>query len=329
MRIAVIGSGAMGTMFAARLSKAASVSLFGTWKEQLSTIEEYGLVLTDHSGGENKYELAVGDYSSNEGSYHVALILVKGSQTERAAAAAKNILSQDGLALTLQNGLGHVEILEASVGPDRSALGITSEGAMIMGLGRTHHSGAGVTYVGTTPSTEERLSQIAAVFRNSGFETHLSQDLDGLVWGKLVVNAGINPLTALLQVRNGFLTTDKVVQDLMCRAAEETRAVAEAKGIKLPYESASTRIVEVAIATAENRSSMAQDIARGAPTEIDSINGQIVRNADHLNVDVPVNRALLHLIKHQISTGDWRSAISSLSGEIKGHFEYLALIGNS
>lgn len=286
-------------------------------------------MLTDNSGSEDKYDLAVGDYSSKDATYHVALILVKGSQTERAAAAAKNFLSQDGLALTLQNGLGHYEILEDAVGPDRSALGITSEGAMIVGLGRTHHSGAGVTYLGTTPSTEERLLQIAAVFRNSGFETHLAQDLDGLVWGKLAVNAGINPLTALLQVRNGFLSTDKDVQNLMCRAAEETRAVADAKGIKFPFESASARIIEVAAATAENRSSMAQDIARGAPTEIDSISGQIVRIADHLNVDVPVNRALLLLVKHQISTGDWRAAISSLSGEIKGHFEYLALIGNS
>lgn len=329
MRIAVIGSGAMGSLFAARLSSNVPVSLFGTWKEQLAKIEESGLVLTDNSGREDRYALPVRDYSSEAGPYQVAVILVKGWQTERAAATANNIIAHDGLALTLQNGLGNYEILVDALGVDRSALGVTSEGAMIVGPGRTHHSGVGVTYFGTTVATRERLLEIATIFRSSGFDTHLAEDLDGLVWGKLAVNAGINPLTALLQVPNGFLVTDEIARTLMCRAAEETRIVAETLGIQLPYKSASARIVEVAKATAENRSSMAQDIARGAPTEIDSINGQIVRNAGQLAVSVPVNRALLHLVKHQISNGDWRSAIGEISKEIRHQFEYLAHIGNS
>jgi ketopantoate reductase len=100
----------------------------------------------------------------------------------------------------------------------------------------------------------------------------------------------------------------------MCQAADETALVAQAQNITLPYESASNRVLEVAQATAENRSSMAQDIARGMPSEIDSISGAIVRIGQQYGVDTPVNQALLILIKSQITSGEWQSKIEKIPG---------------
>lgn len=326
--IAVIGTGAMGSLFAGQLSSNAAVTIVGSWQKQMSAIEEAGLVLIDMEGNQTNHALAVGGYDSVEGPYQYVIILVKGWQTEHAAKTAREILASNGLALTLQNGLGHHGILADLVGESHSALGVTSEGAMIAGPGRIQHTGIGVTHLGTTPATEERLTKMASLLRRSGFETRLAADLDGLVWGKLAVNSGINPLTALLQVRNGFLSTDEIARSMMCRAAEETAALAKVQGIRLPYVSASERITAVAKATAANRSSMAQDIARGAPTEIESINGMVVQIASELGLEVTVNRVLYQLVKDQIATGDWRSEIGKLPGGIRDQFMYLANLGN-
>ncbi|MGB3716326.1 MAG: ketopantoate reductase family protein [Candidatus Promineifilaceae bacterium] len=326
--VAVIGTGAMGSLFAAQLSSNAAVTIVGSWKNQLSAIEESGLFLTDLEGNQTNHALAVGEYDSVEGPYQYAIILVKGWQTVRAAETVREILAPDGLAVTLQNGLGHFEILAALVGESHSAIGVTSEGAMIVGPGRTQHTGIGITHLGTSPATEKRLEKMARLLQRSGFETRLTADLDGLVWGKLAINSGINPLTALLQVRNGFLSTDVIARSLMCQAAEETAAVAKVQGIRLPYVNASEMIIDVAEATAANRSSMAQDIARGAPTEIESINGKVVHIAAEHGLEVTVNRVLYQLVKSQIATGDWRSEISKLPRGMRDQFRYLANQGN-
>jgi len=325
--IVILGSGAMGTLFAARLSAQNNVALVGSWNQQLGSIGESGLILSDASGEQATYSFPVQEYNQAKGTYHLALILVKGWQTKRAVNIARKLLAPDGVVLTLQNGLGHFETLVEIVGEYHAAMGVTSEGAMILKPGFTQHTGIGVTSLGATPITEERLRKVTSLFREAGFATQLVEDLDGLVWGKLVVNSGINPLTALLQVRNGFLVENAVARNIMCLAAEETAAVAESQGIQLPYSSASDQVVDVARSTASNRSSMAQDIARSAPTEIDSINGAIVQIATKQRISVPVNEALLLMVKSQIATsggtGTWRNNIKALWIQ----FENIARLG--
>jgi 2-dehydropantoate 2-reductase len=122
-------------------------------------------------------------------------------------------------------------------------------------------------------------------------------DLQGLIWGKLAINAGINPLTALLQVINGELLERPDAKHLMARAAKEVAAVAVAKGIKLSPQDAETQILEVAWRTAKNRSSMYQDVLRGAPTEIDVICGAVVREGRRLRIPTPVNEILWRLVR--------------------------------
>jgi 2-dehydropantoate 2-reductase len=326
MRIVVVGSGAMGSLFAARLSATVDICMLGSWQEQIGAINESGILLIHPDGLETKHEFPATTSVEKVGKTEIALILVKGWQTESAASSARKILTHDGLALTLQNGLGNLEKVATSVGEERAVLGITSEGATMIRPGAVRHAGVGQTFLAATESTSARLTKLTALFQAAGFESDLVDDPQALVWAKLAVNAGINPLTALLRAQNGFLLLHAVTKSLMSQAAQEAADVAKAMGIRLPYDSAAGRAMEVARATATNWSSMAQDMARGMPTEIDSICGAIIEYGDKSGVATPVNQALLYLVKSQISTGDWRGRIEQLSPELRSHFAELAAL---
>lgn len=294
MRIAIIGIGAMGCLFGARLAPLADVVMVGTWPEGLAALRERGIVLAD-AQGERAIPVQVAGGAALP-PCDLALVLVKSYQTARAAQQAVGLLAPQGLALTLQNGLGNAEVLAASLGASRVALGVTAQGAMLLGPGRVYHAGAGPTYLGITPTTRSRLEEVSTLFRQAGLETHLTENIAGLVWGKLVVNSAINPLTALLRLSNGALLENESARALMEAVAWETATVAQAQGIRLPFDDPAERVREVAAHTARNRSSMLQDVLRGAPTEIDAINGAIVRTGQRLGIPTPVNATLWRLV---------------------------------
>jgi 2-dehydropantoate 2-reductase len=193
--------------------------------------------------------------------------------------------------------LGNLELLSKAVGPQRAAIGITAQGATVSQPGQLRHAGEGPTYLAGTPSQLAQLQTVSELFNAAGIETSLADNVDSLVWGKLAINAGINPLTALLNVSNGALVENQILRRVMSAAAEEVEQVAAAQGIRLPYASAAERTAEVSKATASNRSSMLQDLSRQAPTEIEAISGVVVQLGDKLGVPTPVNRILFKLIK--------------------------------
>jgi 2-dehydropantoate 2-reductase len=293
LRIVIFGVGAMGTLFGSRLSPLAEVTLVGHWAEQIDTIRRDGLTVTHPNGSRTQHRLRITNNLAEAAPADVALILVKSYQTARAARQAAAVLRPAGLAITLQNGLGNLDRLAEAVGRERAALGITAQGATVPAPGRLDHAGEGPTYLARLPGREQQLEQVAALFNAAGIETSLVNDADSLVWGKLAINAGINPLTALMRVPNGMLVEDETLKRLMAAAATEVAAVAEAQGIHLPFADAAARTAEVARATAANRSSMLQDVSRAGPTEIDAISGAVVRFGRRLGVPTPVNEFLL------------------------------------
>jgi 2-dehydropantoate 2-reductase len=205
-------------------------------------------------------------------------------------------LSPEGIALTLQNGIGNLEILQDVLGLDRAAIGVTTMGATLLGPGKVRAGGGGPTHIAAHP----RLGSLIDLLDRSGFEVHETEDLDSVVWGKLVVNAAINPLTALLGVPNGDLLVHPAARELMGAAAEEAAAVASARGVQLPYDDPRGLAEDVARRTATNRSSMLQDVTRGAPTEIDAISGAITLEGERLGVPVGVNWTLWKLIRAKV-----------------------------
>jgi len=294
MKIVIIGSGAMGSLFACRLNSLADIVMLGSWQEQLNTVGSNGLHMQHPNGQESLHFISSTNELEAVGKSDVVLVLVKTWQTHRAAQQAKQILTKTGIAITMQNGLGNLQDLSTKLGENRVVQGITSDGAMVLRPGFIRHAGHGFTHIAAKKGNQALISELVMLLNLAGFDTELVESTDSLIWGKLAVNSGINPLSALLQVPNGTLAMHVSTRDLMCLAAEETAAVASAQGIRLPYERASERTVEVSQATAQNRSSMAQDIARGMPTEIDSISGAITQIGQASGVETPVNQIFFH-----------------------------------
>jgi 2-dehydropantoate 2-reductase len=222
-----------------------------------------------------------------------AIVLVKAWQTEHVADQLKDCLAIDGIALTLQNGLGNRETLIQSLGLPRVALGITTTGATLLGPGLVKTGGEGVISL----ERNQALSPMEEALRSAGFNIEVVEDAQSLIWGKLVVNAAINPLTALLKVKNGELVKRPSAREMMKTLAEETAQVANAEKVDLPFKDPITAVEDVANKTAANTSSMLQDVLRGAPTEIDAICGAVVNIARRHGIQTPANWTCWHLVR--------------------------------
>lgn len=289
-QILIVGTGALATLFANRLSRAGSqVTLLGSWQAALQALNLRGARVLEADGRWTSGAVrALREPQAAEG-FRLALVLVKAWQTAHAARQLAACLAPDGIALGLQNGLGNRERLAAQLGDQRVALGVTTTGAALLEPGAVQYGGRGALQVQRHP----RLDPLLRLLRSAGFEVHQNEDLESLLWGKLVINAAINPLTALHGVPNGALLEDPQLRKILRRTAEETAQVAAARGIQLPFVNPAEAAEAVARRTAANRSSMLQDLQRGAPTEIEAITGEVVRQAIELGVAVPHNQALL------------------------------------
>jgi len=299
--VLIAGSGAMACLFAARLSPHAEVTMLGTWAEGLAALQRHGVRL-EAGGLETVHPVRVTNDPSDVRGALFALVLVKSWQTKRTAGMLAECLAADGVALTLQNGLGNLEALRDALGAERAALGVTTTGATLLGPGRVRAGGSGPIHVAPHP----RLEPYLPALRQAGFTVEPEPDVESLLWGKLAVNAGINPLTALLRVENGVLLERDEARQVLREAAREAAVVAGGLGIRLPYLEAAAAAEDVARRTAANRSSMLQDVLRGAPTEIDAINGAIAGAGERVGVPTPVNRTLWRLVRAAVAVGEAR-----------------------
>ena len=297
--VLIAGSGAMACLFGARLSPHADVTLLGTWPEGVAALQRHGVRL-EAGGMETRHAVSVTSDPADCRGARFALVLVKSWQTGRTSAMLADCLAPDGVALTLQNGLGNLEVLRSALGPERAALGVTTMGATLVEPGAVRVGGTGPTYVARHPRLEAPLG----LLRQAGFEVEVEDDLASVQWGKLAVNAGINPLTALLRVANGALLEDAHARAILGEAAREAAAVAAALGLRLPYRDPAAQAEQVAGRTAGNRSSMLQDVLRGAPTEIDAINGAVAEAGERLRVPTVVNRTLWRLVRAAVAAGE-------------------------
>jgi 2-dehydropantoate 2-reductase len=285
-RIVLFGSGAMSCLFASRLAKVSDVTIVGTWAESIDAICRRGILIEGPRGDESVRVNArfLGEPLEP---CDLAIVLVKAWQTGTVAKHLYKYLRQDGIAVSLQNGLGNLELLG-----ERAYPGSTAMGATLLGPGRVRMGGEGLTQM-VAPDW------IVALFRESGLEAGRcnADEAESLLWGKLCVSCGINPLTALLRIPNGELLRRSEACDLMVRAAKECAVIAKFKGIKLPFPDPASYVREVAERTSANRSSMLQDILRGAPTECDAINGAVVSEGKMIGAPAPVNELLWMLVR--------------------------------
>jgi 2-dehydropantoate 2-reductase len=224
-------------------------------------------------------------------------VFVKSAATETVAERFVALAAPGAIAVTVQNGLGNERILKSHFGAARTAAGVTAQGATFVGPGHIRHAGRGPTHLCMSDRHNERLGPLVEAFNQAGLDTTIEDNIDNLIWSKLIINVGINALTALVGVRNGQLLDSEDTLGLMGDLVEEAVAVARALGISLTYDDPLARVQEVAEKTGKNRSSMLQDFDNRRTTEIDFINGAVVREAEALGIPAPVNLAVTRLVK--------------------------------
>jgi 2-dehydropantoate 2-reductase len=307
LKIAIIGAGAMGSLFGSMLSKVSEVSLIDINHGHVEAIRKNGLMVENMDGSSSTFNLMITDRPEElPGQVELAIIFTKSYNTQDASYTARAILDPCGVALTLQNGIGNLEVIQNVLGSENAVPGVTSHGGTFLGPGHVRHAGIGPTHIANMPAKRDLIEKIVHIFNTAGIETFLSDNMDSLIWGKLIINAGINALTAVCRVPNGVIGMTSECVDIMKEAVSEAVAVTDALGVILPYDDPVTQVKKVCEATAANRASMLQDILRGAHTEIGAINGAIVDKAKVLGISTPVNHFLFRIIKAIEATAEYR-----------------------
>jgi 2-dehydropantoate 2-reductase len=297
MKTVMMGAGAMGSLFGGLLTRVGEeVWLVGNRKEQIDPICSVGLTFEEKGKLQIIPMNATSDVTS-VGKADLVIFFIKTYHTEKAVSDALVLEKEETIFLTLQNGLGNEEVICKKIDRKKVMLGITGHGATLLKPGHIRHAGWGKTFIGELDHRiTDRAIRIVQMFREAGIETEVSSNIHDHLWGKLLINVGINALTALTGFKNGQLLdypeTTRLVEKLVFEAAE----VAKRKGVHIE-ENPIEKVRKAIEATRENRSSMGQDFDHRQETEIDAINGAVVREAQPLGIPVPFNQAVTDLVK--------------------------------
>ncbi len=301
-RVLIVGCGAMGLFYAARLASAGvEVGVVCRRVEQVTLINSEGIRIEGAEGFETARVYAYHVLNVPRGQFDVGIVAVKAYDTASAVEVLYRGLSRRGVAVTVQNGIGPLEALEERFGVERAAAAVTYYGAMRVSDNTVRFTGGAGVYIGQRVEISERaeplLGWLVDRLRDAGLNAILvDRSIEPWRWDKLIVNAGINPVTALTSAPNYIVVRSEWAKKLAVSLAGEGAKVARALGIPLPRDPEKA-VVETAEATAYNRSSMLQDIEAGRRTEVDYINGAIVAKGRETGVPTPVNEAVLYAVK--------------------------------
>ena len=299
MKIAVVGPGAMGCLIAGflKVKTKEDVWLLDKYEERAGRIKNNNIKIEGASGA-HQVKIDATSSAKEIGLCDLVIVCVKSYSTEEACKDIKELVGEDSDVLTLQNGIGNVQILNDHFGAEKVIAGVTNHGATLLGVGHTRHAGKGDTIIGVSSGKlSGALKDVSAILSKAGFETKISKDIDSVIWSKLIINVGINALTAITRLNNGKLIEYEESRALLRSAVQEAVKIVKRKRIKLAYDDPIQKAESVCKATGSNVSSMLQDVLNKKRTEIDFINGAIVRQGKSLGIPTPVNEALTNLVK--------------------------------
>jgi 2-dehydropantoate 2-reductase len=296
MKITVIGAGAMGGSYGGRLAVAGhEVRLIDAWPAHVEAINRDGLLI-EGVHGEHRVRVPASTAADGAG-VDLVIVFVDANNSGAAAASAVRVLAPDGCAITFQNGIGNVEALQAALGRERVLGGSSMCSAASRGPGRVALTHLGKTTIGETDgAVRPRTEALAAALSGAGFETEIAPDIMAVIWEKFALNCGINAIAATTGLRGGELTRLPELDAFQDRIIAEVMAVTEAKGIHLPTPDLAAKI-KAHSRKKFNKPSMLQHVEAGRRTEIDALNGALLREAAALGIAVPYNEALVALLK--------------------------------
>jgi 2-dehydropantoate 2-reductase len=311
VQIRIIGAGALGMLFASQLSAAnAQLILITHTNIQRDILKINGLKSMDHAQEKTHLiETCCMDSiefnsSSSESVDWIFLTVKQKDITESLLKKLSAISTPETRMVCFQNGIGHMELIKTVFPVNRLYAAITTEAALKLSDQTVRHTGKGTTWIGRTEEAcnnanlfDQQEIKLQTLLTEAGFEVFLSKKMISLIWNKLLINAIINPITAIMQINNGALLQSIHLMDLMKALFDEGCLVARKLGIKTA-EDLWKQLLQVCEKTADNQSSMMKDIAEGRTTEIDWINGALLGFAEKLGMALPAHQTLYRMIKH-------------------------------
>ena len=302
MDIAIVGAGVLGSIFGCLFfQKGFNLTLIEVLKERVRLIDKEGLWLQWPDGERTHSRISITSNVDEVGAKDVVMIAVKGYHTRSAIESAMPMIRDDTIVLSVQNGLGNLEIIAEAVGPERVVGGITAHSGMPMSMNEVRYVGGlgPLLVIGpydgvSRPEFRNMVDQFQAV----GLDVHTTSDINSVIWKKLIANVSTNVVAALTGLTGGTAVTHKPSVKIIEALSLELRQVAHAKGIDFPeLEDPLDFSLKAFASTKDNRVSMLQDVEAGRPTEIGNLNEVIVSEGRRFNIPTPYNEAVSWLIR--------------------------------
>jgi 2-dehydropantoate 2-reductase len=298
MKIAIIGSGAMGCLYGSYLNDRHEVYFIDAYAPQIESLKNHGLKIIENTLGMSTQEkhILVNAYPS--GAFHktmdLLIIFVKANHTFRAIEENQGLFDHKTMVLTLQNGAGNDRDLMHFIKPENIVIGTSKHNSVTIAPGLINHTASGITSIGgASPS---RVEEVRRILDESGIETEISDDIQRIIWSKLFVNISINTLTALLQTPIGFMASNDYAWDFAKKIIYEAINVAEEDGTYFDRREVLSMVKSVCEKAGNGYASMYQDRQKGLLTEIDKLNGAIVEQAKLYGIATPYNSLVVDLI---------------------------------
>jgi 2-dehydropantoate 2-reductase len=301
-RVAIVGTGAMGSVYAALMADAGhEVWAVDQWPEHVAAMRERGLRVEGASGDRTVKLNATSDVGdvAEAGEVDLVVIATKLDGVRRAAEAVQPILKPDTAVLSIQNGLGGPDAAAEVLGPERISIGVVGGfGASMKGPGHAHHNGMEFVRIGEMQGGQtDRTERVAEIWRSSGFKVLTFDDIHRMVWEKLICNCAYSGPCAITGLTVGGVMENDDAAAISAGCALEAWEVAQAKGIKVEIDDPVAYVRDFGAKIPGSRPSMAQDHAAGRRGEIDAINGAIPREAAEFRLSVPTNTFVVRVMR--------------------------------
>ena len=298
MKIAVIGAGAMGNLFGAYLSKKNEVYMIDVNKSVVDSINENGLNIYEIDIHKTvNYKVPAKYDSSQLGEMDLVIMFVKNIYNISALENNKNLFGHDTLVMTLQNGAGNDRDLAQFVKKENIFIGTTEHNCLNKGNGHIEHNSAGVTNIGMLEFDHAKVLAIVETFGKCGFKTQIYENIQEIIWRKLFINISLNPVTAILRCKAGYLDENQFASNIVNHILSEAVEVANADGRDFDKSEIISHVKEqISGQFAGILTSMNQDITNRRLTEIDYINGAVVLAAKEYGIPTPYNEMIVNLV---------------------------------
>lgn len=297
MKIAVIGAGAMGSLFGSYLSRRNDVYLIGRNAQKLSELDRKGITVREKDGTEEQFHPHASAGCAGLPIMDLVIVFVKAMSTESALEGCRSIIGPETYLLTLQNGAGHERKLLKFADESHVIIGSTQHNSSVQEPGVIAHGGDGITGIGLVGGDSERITHLAQEFTACGIVCQVSDSIRKQIWDKLFINTAASSLTAVLQVPLGFILEDAYARTFMERLVHEAVEVANAEGFAVFSEEEVLQSVKGVLKRSKNGyTSIYTHVKTGQKTEVETISGYVIERAEALGIPVPYHRAVVLLI---------------------------------